>query len=137
MLDKDKFRSGKSDIGESERNSLFQFLRHQIVSLQNLGGESMKKLSKTFFLRSGACFCSESFSKPHNHEVCILKWFKLVDETAAVAALPNAFWKNHQECSCQMFSSYSFSRSLSQISSGYMTRFAHTDFARSTPQRIC
>lgn len=33
VLDKDKFRSGKSDTGESERNSFFQFLRHQIVSL--------------------------------------------------------------------------------------------------------
>lgn len=69
----------------------------------------MKKLPKAFFLRSGACFCSEWPSNPHCHETfCILKWFKLGDETEVEAVLRNVYWKNHQECSCQVFSSYSF-----------------------------
>lgn len=94
----------------------------------------MKKLSKAFLLRSGTCFCSYSSSNPHYSDVCILKWFKLGDETEVEAALPSAYWKNHQECSCQMFSSYSFA---SQICSRYMAQFANTDLANCIPQWIC
>lgn len=47
-------------------------------------------------LRPGECFCSVSSSNPHYHDVCILKWFKLGDETEVEAALPNAHCKTHQ-----------------------------------------